>query len=114
MSSYDNTERNALVAFGAIFGMAAGVGLGMLLAPRSGQETRRQISDKARTAQDKAKQQFASKRDMAAAKLSQSLDKTKDMANKMADKSKDVADKTTARAKDAAQQARSETDTERS
>lgn len=46
-----STERNIL---GVLFGAAVGVGIGMLLAPEKGSETRRKIKEEA----EKAKNQF--------------------------------------------------------
>ena len=113
MSSYDNTDRNAYVALGMIFGVAAGIGAGMLLAPRSGQETRDKLRERALTAKDKAAHQLHQKRDMAMDKLHTTLDKSKDLVDKAADKTKDAVDKTSQRAKDAANEAQAETDRRR-
>lgn len=102
MMTTDGTDRNAYVALGAIFGIAAGIGVGMLLAPRSGQETRKIIRERSMAAKDGAHRQLMRRRDMAMRSLSSSLDKSKGMIDKAADKTKD-----------AASQAQAETDTAR-
>jgi len=109
MPTYDRADRSAFVALGAIFGMAIGVGAGMLMAPRSGEETRRELRDRAMTARQKARTQLATTRDKAADKLSHTLDRSKDMIDKAAEKAKDTVDKTADRAKSAAAQAQAET-----
>jgi len=47
-------DRNGLSAF--LLGLGVGVGIGMLFAPRSGEETRRYIKDKAEEGSDYLKQ----------------------------------------------------------
>jgi gas vesicle protein len=105
----DTTDRTAYVALGMIFGVAAGVGAGMLLAPRSGQETRGKIRERALSAKEKANQQLGEKREMAMDKLNKTLDKSKTLVDKASEKTKDAVDKTAARATDAANQAQAET-----
>ncbi len=113
MTTQDNTDRGAYVALGALFGAAAGVITGMLMAPQSGVETRRKLRRQAMTTTDQAKQQFSEKRDMAIQKLNSSLDRSKNLVNKVSDKTKEMADKTAKRASDAADIAQSETDEKR-
>lgn len=97
MPTYDNTDRGAYVALGAIFGIAAGIGAGMLLAPRSGEETRRQFKDRADEARSRAHKQFATTRSAATEKLSQALDKSKDAVDKTATATKESIDTTKAK-----------------
>jgi gas vesicle protein len=97
---YDNTDRNAYVALGALFGIAAGIGLGMLVAPRSGQQN--------------ASNQIAKRREMAMNAFSNSLDKSKAMVDRAADKTKQVADQAAQHAEDMADQAQTNTGTGRS
>jgi gas vesicle protein len=78
----DNTDRGAYVALGAMFGVLAGIGAGMLMAPRSGIETRNRIRERAVTAKQGAQQQLATGRDKAMDTLNKSLDKSKDMIDK--------------------------------
>jgi gas vesicle protein len=109
----DSTDRTAYVALGMIFGVAAGIGAGMLMAPRSGQETRNKMRDQALAAKEKASQQLEEKRLMAMDKVNKTLEKSKDLADKAADKTKDAVDKTSQRAKSAADQAQAETNARR-
>lgn len=113
MSTYDNTDRTAYIALGMIFGAAAGIGAGMLMAPRSGQETRNQLRSRTQVAKDKARTAMHETRDSAMDSLNKALDKSKDLTDKAASKTKEVADKTAARAKDAADQAKEETNSRR-
>ena len=108
MSTYDSTDRGAYVALGAIFGIAAGIGAGMLMAPRSGEETRRHLRAKAADAKSRAQSQLNTRRDQAVQKLSTTLDKSKDMVNQAADKTKEAADKAATRATTAADQAKAQ------
>ena len=77
MSTYDATDRNAYIALGAVFGALAGIGIGMLTAPRSGRETRERIRERASQAKHKASEQIAQRREMAMHSLGQSIDKSK-------------------------------------
>ena len=113
MTSQDNTDRGAYVALGALFGAAAGVITGLLMAPQSGVETRRKLRDQAANTTDQARQQFSEKRDMAVQKLNSSLDRSKNLVNKVSDKTKEMVDKTAKRANDAATIAQNETEEKR-
>lgn len=111
---YDSTDRNAYVALGALFGIAAGIGLGMLVAPRSGQETRQILRERSAAAKQNASNQIAKRREMAMSAFSRSLDKSKAMVDKAADKTKQVTDQAAEQAEDMADQAQSATGTGRS
>lgn len=52
MSEQHNEGSHTLLAF--LAGAIIGAGIGILMAPKSGQETRRQLSDLAQKAQEKA------------------------------------------------------------
>ena len=104
----DTTDRTAYMALGMIFGVAAGVGAGILMAPRSGEETRGKIRVRAQTAKQKANEQLLHGRDTAIKTLNTTLDKSKQLTDKAADKAKEAVDKTAERAKDAASQAQAE------
>jgi gas vesicle protein len=114
MSTQDSADRTAYAILGMVLGVAAGIGVGMLLAPRSGEETRNRIRDRAMTAKQKAKYQMASKRDAAFSTLNKTLDKSKELVDKAADKTKDTVDTVSERTKDAADQAQAETNRRRS
>jgi gas vesicle protein len=106
---YDNTDRNAYVALGALFGIAAGIGLGVLVAPRSGQETRQRMRERGMAAKQSASNQIAKRREMAMNAFSQSLDKSKSMVNKAAEKTKQATDVAAEKAEDMADQAQNST-----
>lgn len=108
MSTYDNTDRTAYITLGVIFGSAIGVVAGMLMAPRSGNDTREQIRQRALEAKSRAQEQVHTTRDTAVEKLSKTLDKSHQVVDKAAQKTKDMADKTADRAHDAANQAQDE------
>lgn len=92
MSTYDNTDRTAYIALGMMFGAAAGIGLGMIMAPRSGQETRNRLCSRAQIAKDKARVAMHETRDSAMDRLNKALDKSKDLADKATSSSKEIAD----------------------
>lgn len=109
-----NSDKGAYVALGALFGVAAGIGAGMLLAPRSGVDTRNRIRTRAMSAKQSAQHRLATGRDKAMDTLNKSLEKSKDMIDKANDKTQDTMDKVSTRAKDAADQAQEETEKSRS
>lgn len=106
MASHDSTDKTVYLALGMVFGVAAGIGAGMLLAPRSGQETRNRLRQKAITAKEKTTDQLKEKREVARQGLNKTLDKTKEFVDKTNDKVKENADKVSERAKDAADEAK--------
>jgi len=65
---------------GFLVGMGVGVGLGMLFAPASGEETRQTIRDQAGNLRDRVTQQAANIRDRASEKASQFKDQARDVA----------------------------------
>jgi gas vesicle protein len=109
--SSDNADRTAYVTLGVLFGMAAGIGAGMLMAPRSGEETRRQIRDRARDAKQRSQAQLIAKRDATTHKLASTLDASKGLIDKASDKAHHAVDKTATRAHEAADRAQIETET---
>jgi gas vesicle protein len=111
---YDNTDRNAYVALGALFGIAAGIGLGVLVAPRSGQETRQMMRERGMAAKQSASNQIAKRREMAMNAFSHSLDKSKAMVDKAAEKTKQATDAAAGQAENMADQAQTATGTGRS
>ena len=72
------------MALGMLFGIAAGIGAGILLAPRSGAETRQKLKDQARDARERTKAQLAVQRSKASERLSRAMEKSKDMVDKAA------------------------------
>src|SRR4051794_10427221 len=72
-------DRNGLSAF--LLGLGVGVGVGMLLAPKSGEETRELIKNKAGEGTDYLKQRSTAIKDSA----SQWVDRGKDVLNRQKD-----------------------------
>lgn len=72
-----------------VIGMGAGAAIAMLFAPRSGEETRAILSDKARESGRVAAQRAREIRDMAGDKAAQ----LRDMASDVAEHSKDVVNR---------------------
>jgi gas vesicle protein len=69
-----------------VIGMGAGAAIAMLFAPRSGDETRAMLSEKARQGRRFAEQRAREIRDIAADKGAQ----LRDIANDMAERGRDV------------------------
>jgi gas vesicle protein len=69
-----------------VIGLGAGAAIAMLFAPRSGEETRAMISDKARESRRIAGERAREIRDMAGDKAAQ----LRDMANDMAERGRDA------------------------
>ena len=61
-------------AFGFMIGLGCGIGIALLLAPKSGDETRSLIASKTREGKDYLKQQAAELRDSAADVIGQGRD----------------------------------------
>ncbi|HSX16294.1 MAG TPA: YtxH domain-containing protein [Candidatus Saccharimonadales bacterium] len=76
MNGYDGMDRKAYIALGVVVGTLAGVGLGILLAPRSGEETRARMRQRAQLAKQKAQEQLAAKREMAMGVLGRGAGRT--------------------------------------
>ena len=90
MTTYDNMDRNANVALGLLFGTIIGMGVGMLVAPRSGKETRAHLRTRAIEAEQGMQRQLARRRDMAIRTLSKSLDKSKELVDKGSQRAQDA------------------------
>jgi gas vesicle protein len=88
--STTHPNKTAYITLGVMLGAAAGVMAGMLAAPRSGADTRSRIRTKAMDAKN-----------VAAEKMSKSLERTKHAAGS-------VADRASSRAKRASDKARSD------
>jgi gas vesicle protein len=93
MADFDKTDRGAYISLGLIYGALAGIGLGMLLAPKSGEETREHIRRRALEARDRAQSQLQTQRDIAREKLSNGLEKSKEITDKVSERAKDAADR---------------------
>jgi gas vesicle protein len=93
MSNYDNTDRTAYITLGILFGVGAGVATGMLLAPKSGQEARNQLRQKAYEARDRAQTQYEHHRAHAVNKVHQAMDHAADTTEHLAEKSREGATK---------------------
>jgi gas vesicle protein len=85
---YPNQSNTASTMLGVIFGAAAGMAVGMLVAPRSGRETRdqlkRQAQDMRRTAMEKseqAKRKAREMKDTAQTKVTEVSSRTKAAVN---------------------------------
>jgi gas vesicle protein len=61
MSNRNESRDTLLVLAGAVVGGAVGAGLGILFAPQSGEETRKQIKDKATDIKDKVEDEYVPK-----------------------------------------------------
>lgn len=95
----ENNGSGASMALGMIFGAMAGVGAGILMAPRSGEDTRNQLRAQAMSKKEAARQKLMEKKDQTMDTVKETVDKSKDLigkgsdnAHKMAD---DVSDKAT-------------------
>ncbi len=72
----ENREGNPLAPF--IIGLAVGAGLALLLAPQSGEETRREIAEKVKRAKEAATGAVSELGDVIGEKLEQARDKVED------------------------------------
>jgi len=63
------------IAAGFLIGVGTGAAIGMLLAPKKGEEIRHMIKDKAKMAREKAMQQVNSKKQDAINQARQALDR---------------------------------------
>ncbi len=100
MTTYGRTNRGTYVALGLLFGVAAGVGAGVLTAPRSGAETRRRIRDKAAAAKQQARSRLQSAHSTAQENINAVVDGTAQAADVEADNIHEAAHKTSRRVKD--------------
>ncbi len=85
-----NDNQKTLLSF--IVGAAAGVAAGMLLAPFSGQESRRKLAEGANSLKGKATDQWGNTTD----KLSGLVDQAVSAVNNLTGKAEQTANKTTA------------------
>jgi gas vesicle protein len=84
---------NSNVALGVVLGAAAGIGIGMLVAPRSGKETRSQIRDKVASTAQQATNKASNLKDKALQVTDDTASKTRELADKAADATKREANK---------------------
>jgi gas vesicle protein len=77
-----STQSQAAGSFSAVLAFAVGIGAGalagMLLAPRSGMETRRQMKEKMHDARSKAMEKMQQKKDMVMDKAETAKDKARE------------------------------------
>ena len=76
-----NNKNGGKFFLGALLGAAAGAVAGVLFAPKSGKETRKEIGKKAKECTDKAKEYVEKGKDFAAAETKQ----VKEAVSKMTD-----------------------------
>ncbi|MEO6132302.1 MAG: YtxH domain-containing protein [Saprospiraceae bacterium] len=76
------------VLLGVVVGMAAGAVVGIMLAPDSGEQTRKKISKKGEAYADDLKSKFNDFLDGFMSKVESTKDDAKDMANDMVDSAK--------------------------
>jgi gas vesicle protein len=91
-----STDKSAYMTLGFMFGIIGGVAAGMLLAPKSGRESREQIKLKAQETQARLKQQAAIQK----ASVTEKVNRARNKAQDVADQAKDTA----GRARDAAKE----------
>lgn len=72
----ENREGSSLAPF--IIGLAVGAGIALLLAPQSGEETRREIAERVKRAKDAASDAVGELGDVIGEKLEQARDKVED------------------------------------
>lgn len=99
MAEYDRMDRSAYITLGIIVGTAAGLVAGMLTAPKSGKEMRDDMMKRAQDMTGRAKEQMASKRQTLSERLSNTLDKSKKIAEDVAETAKEKIAKSSDRSK---------------
>lgn len=68
------THKSPNMAMGFLVGLGIGATAGILLAPRKGEETRRQIQQKAVQARDRVKQQISKRKDEITDQINEGID----------------------------------------
>lgn len=101
MSTIDNTDRNAYMALGTMFGIFFGISAGLLFAPKSGEEMRQNIRDQAADMKEKTRKRIETQEANIKEKLSDTADIVEDQVEKVADKTKRIASSTANRAHEA-------------
>lgn len=81
-------DRDGIANF--FLGLAVGVGLGLLFAPKSGEETREILKNKADEGREYLKKQTADLRETASARASDLMDKGRDVINRQRDNLNDA------------------------
>lgn len=92
------TDRSAYMALGMLFGLAVGI----LMAPRSGEETRARLREQAMAVSKKAGDKLSQKRQAAMQTVGDALEKSQDMIQNASGKAEDMAQKTANRTRTAA------------
>jgi gas vesicle protein len=90
-ATYNKTDKSAYMVLGMFFGMVAG----MLLAPRSGEETRAKLREHAMNAKQKAGEQLSNKGNATMQAINKSLNKAQDKAEDVIHTSQDMAETAT-------------------
>jgi gas vesicle protein len=83
----------AIIAF--LVGSAIGIGTGILIAPKSGKETRTNIKRKTRDSVNKAGEKLQHGKDVAKSKIDDTVSKTKLIAAETKQAAKDAKDRVT-------------------
>lgn len=92
MTTAEKTGNGSSMALGMIFGAMAGIGAGILMAPRSGAETRKQLKARAAQRKEAAMQKVKEKHNAAMDTVKNSIDKSKDAIGKLSDKAAGTAE----------------------
>jgi gas vesicle protein len=100
MATYEKADHGPYVALAMLFGIAAGIGAGMLLAPRSGEEMRRKLRDKAMSAKEQARNKMMARRNHMSEAVDTAIDKTSTAVDTAIEKADKATDKALRRAKD--------------
>lgn len=86
--THDSHCNGAAAALAFIVGVGAGVAAGMLFAPQSGEDTRKEIKRKAKDAHEKAKRKVEAEAEHLRQQADDLKDKAKRTAEKVADEGK--------------------------
>lgn len=108
-SHSSTSEKTATTLLGFILGAAAGVAAGMLLAPKSGEESRLQLKQKAQETRGKVQDRWAPHKEDLGSKIDDVSDKVTDKLDQAKDAAHDAVDNTHTSAAIATEEARRRT-----
>lgn len=102
----DDRDGGASFLLGFIAGSVLGAGLALLFAPRSGEETRRDVADRAQRLSKRAADEY----EAAAERMSHLAERGKEAYRSAADRARDLADRGRHEAEDLAEKAHTAVD----